>query len=120
MRFLCQIQYLVVLVFGIGSGMDMKFHSRSGLKEYKKFLFDRLTLTKAENEYRFNALEAVLQQIHNTNSILKKFNTPGKMLSLNIESSTPGVASATIVGNAELTESSYKIDVKQLAKSSIQ
>ncbi len=103
---------------GIGSGMDMNAIVGQ-LKKVQEIPVNRLTLTKAENEYRINALEAVLKQMRESNSILKKFNTPGKMLSLNIESSNEGVASATIVGNADLTESSYKIDVKQLAKSSI-
>ncbi len=103
---------------GIGSGMDMNAIVDQ-LKKVQEIPVNRLNLTKAENEYRIQALEAVLQQMRDSNSILKKFNTPSKLLNLNIESSTSSVASATVLGNAELTEGSYKIDVKQIAKASI-
>lgn len=103
---------------GIGSGIDTDSIIAS-LKQAQEIPKKRYELSKAEYEYRIDALQEVVTKMREAMDVLGNYNTTSKMFNLSIESSDTSIASATVKNTDNIPQGSYVIDVKQTATSSL-
>lgn len=103
---------------GLGSGIDTDSIIAS-LKSAQEIPKKRYELSKAEYEYRINALQEVVTKMREAMDVLGKYNTTSKMFNLSIESSDSSIASAAVKNTDNVPQGSYVIDVRQTATTSL-